>query len=107
VQWQRLVASCEATVALHWVMLIALYRPGGMVINIAIMLVTFVYIIDNSAAKKKKNLPYFYDLAKSRRPLPHSTPCLHCLHAGLGKTKKLAPLEGGKARHGGDVCVVC
>ncbi len=50
--WQRLVASCEATVGLHRAMLIALYRPGGMVIEVAIKLVTLVYIVDNSAAKK-------------------------------------------------------
>ncbi len=53
---QRLVASFEATVALHQAMLIALYRPGGMVIEIAIKLVTFVYIINNSAARKKISL---------------------------------------------------
>jgi hypothetical protein len=28
-------------------------------------------------------------------------------HAGLGKTIILSLLEGGKALHGGDVCVVC
>jgi hypothetical protein len=44
-RWQRLVASDEATVALHWAMLIALYRPGSMVINIAIELGTFVNIL--------------------------------------------------------------
>jgi hypothetical protein len=52
-RWQCLVASCEDTVALHQVMLIALYRPVGMVIEIAIELVTFVNIIDKSAARKK------------------------------------------------------
>ncbi len=52
--WQRLVASCEATVALHWAMLIALYRPGGMVIKNAIKIFTFFYNIDKSAARKKK-----------------------------------------------------
>jgi hypothetical protein len=57
------VASCEATVVLHQAMLIVLYRPGGMVIKIAVKLVTFVYIVDNSAARKKK-FPHFYDLAK-------------------------------------------
>jgi hypothetical protein len=57
-QWQCLVASHEATVALHRVMLITLYRPGGMVIKITIKLVTFVYIVDNSAARKK-NSPSF------------------------------------------------
>jgi hypothetical protein len=48
------VASCEATVALHWAMLIALYRPGGMVIKNAIKIFTFFYNIDKSAARKKK-----------------------------------------------------
>jgi hypothetical protein len=57
-------ASCEATVALHQVMLIALYRPGGMVIKIAVELDTFIYIVDESAARKKIFLPHFYDLAK-------------------------------------------
>jgi hypothetical protein len=51
-QWQHLVASCEATLAFHRVIMIMLYRPGGMVIKIAIKLVTFVYIVDNSAARK-------------------------------------------------------
>jgi hypothetical protein len=41
-QWWRLVASCEATDALHWAMFVTLYRPGGMVIKIAIEFVTFV-----------------------------------------------------------------
>jgi hypothetical protein len=56
-RWQRLVASCEATVALHWGMFIALYRPGCMVIKFAVQVGTFVYIIDNSAARKKIFLP--------------------------------------------------
>jgi hypothetical protein len=55
-QWQSLVASREATVVLHWEMLIALYRPGGMVIEIAVELATFVNIIDKSAARKKNSL---------------------------------------------------
>ncbi len=106
-RWQRLVASREATVALHQAMLIALYRPGGMVIEIAVELVTFVNIIEKRAARKKIFLPHFYDLAKSLQPRPRPTPRLCCPHAELGKTKKLAPLEGGKACHGGNVCVVC
>jgi hypothetical protein len=52
-QWQRLEASHEATVALYWVMLITLYRPGSMVIKIAVKLVTLVKIIDKSAGRKK------------------------------------------------------
>jgi hypothetical protein len=63
-RWQHLVASREATVALHQAMLIALYRPGSMVIKIAIELVTFFYIVDNSAARKKLFLPHFYNLLK-------------------------------------------
>jgi hypothetical protein len=51
-RWQHVVASHEATVALHWAMLIALYRPGGIVIKIAVELVIFVNIIDKSAARK-------------------------------------------------------
>ncbi len=58
-RWQPLVASCEATVALHRAMLIVLYRPGGMVIKIAVELGTFVYIIDKSAARKKYISPSF------------------------------------------------
>jgi hypothetical protein len=52
-RWQQLVASHEATVALHWEIFIMLYRPGGMVIKIAIKFVTFIYIVDNSAARNK------------------------------------------------------
>jgi hypothetical protein len=59
VQWQCLVSSCEATVALHWAVFIALYRPGNMVIKIAINFVTFVYTVDNSAARKKNISPSF------------------------------------------------
>jgi hypothetical protein len=40
-QWQCLVASFEATDALHWVMIIVLYRPGSMVIEITVKFVTF------------------------------------------------------------------
>jgi hypothetical protein len=52
-RWQHLVASHEANAALHWAMLIALYRPGGMVIQIAIKLVTIGSIIDESAARNQ------------------------------------------------------
>ncbi len=52
-QWQHLVASREAIIALHQAMFIAMYRPSGMVIEIAIGFVTFAYIVDNSAARKK------------------------------------------------------
>ncbi len=51
-RWQHLVASREATVALHQAMLIVLYRPGGMVIKIAVKLGIFVNSIDKSAARK-------------------------------------------------------
>jgi hypothetical protein len=58
-QWQCLVASRKATVVLHQEIMIALYRPGSMVINIAVKLVTLVYIRDNSAARKKNISPSF------------------------------------------------
>jgi hypothetical protein len=58
-RWQHLVASCEATVVLHPAMLIALYRPGSMIIEISVKLVTFVYIVDNSASRKKIISPSF------------------------------------------------
>ncbi len=58
-QWQHLVASHEATVALHRAMLTALYRPGGMVIKIAVKLATFVYIVHNIAARKRNISPSF------------------------------------------------
>jgi hypothetical protein len=50
-QWQCLVASREATVALHRAMLIAFKRPGGMVIKITGKFATFVYIVYNRVAK--------------------------------------------------------
>jgi hypothetical protein len=77
-----------------------------MVTKFAAKLATFVYILDNSAARKYLFLPHFYYLAKLLWPRPCPTTRPHCQHAGLGKTKKLTPLEGGKACHGGDVCVV-
>ncbi len=51
-RWQHLVASHEANVALHRALLITLYRPGGMVIEIAVKLGIFVNNIDKSAARK-------------------------------------------------------
>jgi hypothetical protein len=41
------VALHEATDALHWAMHIALYRPGGMVIEIIIDLPVFFVIVDS------------------------------------------------------------
>jgi hypothetical protein len=76
-----------------------------MVIKIAGKFVTFDYIVDKSAARKKIFLPHFYNLVKSLQPRPCPTPCLHRPRAGVGKTKKLAPLEGAEGYHGGDVCV--
>ncbi len=58
-KWQRLVASHEATVALHRVMLVTLYKPGSMVIEIAIKLAIFINIKDKSAARKKFISPSF------------------------------------------------
>jgi hypothetical protein len=55
------VASYEATVALYGAMFNPLYKPGGMVIKIAVEFVTFVYIVDNSAARIKLFIPHFYD----------------------------------------------
>jgi hypothetical protein len=71
-QWQHLVASPEATDALQRAMLIALYRPGGIVIDIAIKLVTFAYIIDNSAGKK--NTPSFLQFSSIASTTPLSNP---------------------------------
>jgi hypothetical protein len=62
-RWQHLVASREATVALHWAMLISLYRLGRMVIEIAVQLVTFVNIIDESTARKIFISPSFLRLS--------------------------------------------
>jgi hypothetical protein len=41
-QWWHLVASHEATNALHWAMHIALYHPGGMAIKIVVDLPAFL-----------------------------------------------------------------
>ena len=46
-QWQHLVASHEATNALHWVMRIALYRPGAMAIKTVVDLPAFFVIINS------------------------------------------------------------
>jgi hypothetical protein len=84
-----------------------LYRSSGMVIKIAVKLVIFVYIVDNSAARKKIFLHHFYHLAKSLQPRPCPTPCPHCPRAGLGKTKKNALLEGeGSLPWWGCLCCV-
>jgi hypothetical protein len=46
-QWRHLVALHEATDALHWVMHITPYRPGGMVIEIIVDLPAFFVIVDS------------------------------------------------------------
>jgi hypothetical protein len=51
-RWQGLLASFEATVALHRAMLIVLYRPGGMVIEFTIKLGIFINIKYESVARK-------------------------------------------------------
>jgi hypothetical protein len=58
-QWQHLMVSCEATDVLHQAMFITLYRLGGMVIDTTIKFVTFFYIVDKNAARKKLFLPHF------------------------------------------------
>ncbi len=110
-QWQHLVASCEATVALHRAMWLAPYHSelapyhsNGMVIEIAIKFVTFDWIVDKSAARKKI-LPFFNDLVKSLRPCPRPTPCLHRPCAGLGKTKTPPAGEGGSSPWWGCLCL--
>jgi hypothetical protein len=45
-RWQHLVALHEATDALHPAMRIALYRPGGMVIEIIVDLPAFFVNVD-------------------------------------------------------------
>jgi hypothetical protein len=47
-QWRHLVASHEATDALHRVTCLALYLPGGMVVANAVESVTLKYILDYS-----------------------------------------------------------
>jgi hypothetical protein len=49
-QWRHLVASHEAKDALHRVMRIAPYPPGGMVIEIVVDLATFFVIVDSMFA---------------------------------------------------------
>jgi len=45
---------------LHRAMCLALYRPGGMAIEIAVEIATFFYIVDNRVAKSKLIAPLFY-----------------------------------------------
>jgi hypothetical protein len=49
-QWWHLVASHEATDALHRVMCIAPYHPSGMAINIVVNLPAFFVIVDSVVA---------------------------------------------------------
>jgi hypothetical protein len=49
-QWQQLVALHEATDALHWAMIIALYCPGGMEIEIVVNLTAFFVIVGSVVA---------------------------------------------------------
>jgi hypothetical protein len=49
-RWQHLVALHEATDALHRVMCIVPYCPGGMVIEIVIDLPAFFVIVDSVVA---------------------------------------------------------
>jgi hypothetical protein len=49
-RWQHLVVLHEATDALHQKMRIALYCPGGMVINIVVDLPAFFVILDSVVA---------------------------------------------------------
>jgi hypothetical protein len=104
-QLQRVVASHEAAVTLHRVMLIPLYRPSGMVIKIAVKLVTFVYIVDNSAARKKKfSLIIMISLNHFGHALVQP---LVRVRPGLGKTKKNLPrLRGGNLPWWGCLCCV-
>ena len=87
-------------------MCLALYRPGGMAIEIAVEIATFFYIVDNRVAKSKLIAPYFIELIESLQPHFSLTPLLRRVCAGLGLTVKSAPLEAAEAHHGGDVCVV-
>ena len=58
--WRRSGASHEATETLHRAMCLALYRPGGMAIEIAVEIATFFYIVDNRVANYKLIAPLFY-----------------------------------------------
>ena len=49
-RWRLLGASHEATETLHRAMWLALYRPGGMAVEIAVEIATFFYIVDNRVA---------------------------------------------------------
>jgi len=49
-QWQHLVASHEATNALHWEMCIAPYHPGGMAIEIVVDIHAFFVIVTSMFA---------------------------------------------------------
>jgi hypothetical protein len=49
-RWRHLVALHEALDALHWVMRIAPYCPGGMAIEIVINLPAFFVILDSIVA---------------------------------------------------------
>jgi hypothetical protein len=49
-RWRHLVASHEATDALHQTMRIAPYHPSGMVIEIIIHLPAFFVIVDSIVA---------------------------------------------------------
>jgi hypothetical protein len=58
-RWRRLVASCQAIDALHWAMFIVLYRPGGMVIKIAVEFATFFTLYIRVKLEKQLFLPHF------------------------------------------------
>jgi hypothetical protein len=45
-QWRYLVASHEATDMLHWLMCLAPYLPGGMVVAIAVESAKLYYIVN-------------------------------------------------------------
>ena len=49
-RWRRLGASHEATETLHQAMCLALYRPGGMAIEIAVVIATFYFFVHNRVA---------------------------------------------------------
>ena len=45
-RWRHLVASHEATDALHRAMCLAPYQPNGMVVTVAVESVTFYFFVD-------------------------------------------------------------
>jgi hypothetical protein len=49
-QWRHLVASHEATDALHWAICIAPYRPGSMAIEMVVDLPAFFVIVNSAFA---------------------------------------------------------